>query len=104
MKPAAHPSRSRGHRPHVNARIAGAQAERHDIGQRIELHAERAGRVRQPGDQAVERIEHHRDADEERGRVEVGTRGIDDARVAAEQVRDGEERREQYTPRRKRRG
>ena len=75
------------------------EPERHHVGKGIELHAERARRVREPRDQPVQRVEHHRDADEQGCRVEVGAGRVDDARVAAEQVGHREQRRQQeHTP------
>ena len=95
MKPAAHPSRFERPQPPGERQDRRRQAERHDVGQRIELDAEGRRRVGQPREEAVERVEHHRDADEQRRGVEVAARRVDDARVAAEQVRDREQRRQQ---------
>ena len=91
-RPAEAPQRPQAPREREDRR---REAERHDVGERIELDAEGRRRVGQPGEEAVERVEHHRDADEQRRRVEVGARRVDDAGVAAEQIRDREQRRQQ---------
>ena len=61
-------------------------AERHDIGERIELQPELAGRPGEARDAAVERVEHHRDADKRRRNRVLATHRVDDARVSTEQV------------------
>ena len=52
----------------------GRHAERHDVGERIELDAESRRGIGEARDEAVERVEHHRDADQQRRRVEVAAR------------------------------
>jgi hypothetical protein len=71
------------------------QTERHDVGKRIELDAERRRRVGEAREESVERIEHHRDADEERSGIEVGSCRVHDAGVSAKKVGDGEQRRQE---------
>ena len=66
-------------------------AERDDVGQRIELHAELAGRAGHPRDAAVEHVEHDREADERRRGLELAAHRVDDAGVAAEHVAQREQ-------------
>ena len=61
-------------------------AERHDVGQRVELEPERARGAGHPRDAPVQHVEHDRDANEERGGVELAVHRVHDAGVAAEQV------------------
>ena len=51
--------------------------------------------MRQAGEKAVERIEHHREANEQRRGVEIGAGRVHDTGVAAIQIGDSEQRREQ---------
>ena len=64
--PAAHPTLPSSDSPHANASTRRRQTERDDVGERIELDAERARRVGHPRDAAVEHVEDERDADERR--------------------------------------
>ena len=95
MKPAAHPSRPERPQSPRERQDRRRQPERHHVGQRVELDAERRRGVGQPREEPVQRVEHHRDADEQRRGVEIAARRIDDAGVAAEQIRDREQRRQQ---------
>ena len=69
----------------------GRHAERDQIGERIELHAEIARRAGHARDAAVEHVEHHGDADERRRRRELAAHRVDDAGPAAEQVGEREQ-------------
>ena len=77
-----------GHSPQVNARIAGARPNDTTSASESSSTPKADVRVGQARDEAVERVEHHRDPDEQRRRVEVAARRVDHAGVAAEQVRD----------------
>ena len=70
-------------------------AERDDVGQRVELHAELARRAGHARDAAVEHVEHHRDADERRGGLQLAAHRVDDARPATEQIGEREQARQQ---------
>src|SRR5258708_1982075 len=65
------------------------------VGGGRERHAERGGRLGEAGKEAVQRVEHHGDADEDGRRVEVAARRVHDAAVTTEQVADGHQRRQQ---------
>src|SRR6185503_15613699 len=61
-------------------------AERNDVSERVELHAEGAGRSRHPRDPAVQHVDDDRDADEGRRLFQLPSHRVDDAGVAAEHV------------------
>jgi hypothetical protein len=67
------------------------EAERDDVGERVELQAEGAGGVGHPRDPPVEHVEDERDADERRGGDEIAAHREHDAGVAAEHVADREQ-------------
>ena len=73
----------------------GRDTERDHVGQRVELHAERARRAGHPRDPAVEHVEHEGETDEQRRRGQLPAHRVDDARVAAEHVRHREHARQQ---------
>ena len=66
-------------------------AERDQIGERIELHAEFARGPGHARDAAVEHVEHDGEADERRRCRDVAAHRVDDAGPAAEQVRKREQ-------------
>ena len=66
-------------------------AERHDVGERVELDAERARRAGHARDAAVQHVEDDGDADEHRRLLEVVAQRVDHAGVAAEQVAEREQ-------------
>ena len=73
----------------------GRHAEGHEVGERVVLLAELRGRVGQPRDAAVERVEHGRDDDRGRPRSRRCRGSRHQMReVPAEEVADGEERRQ----------
>ena len=76
--PAAHPRRFSGHRPQVKARIAGAMPNDTTSASESSSTPKAVEEFRQPRDEPVQRVENHGDADEERRRIEVGTRRIND--------------------------
>ena len=94
-KPAAQPQLPSAVSPHENVRMAGRDAERDDIGQRIELHPELTRGAGHPRDPAVERIQHHRDADERRRHGVFAAHRVDHAGVSAEHVAERHQARQQ---------
>src|SRR5207247_1943627 len=70
-------------------------AERDDVGERVEFEAERALGAGQPRDSAIEHIERDRQADEERRGLKLLPHRVHDARVAAEHVSEREQARQQ---------
>ena len=68
-KPAAQPETAERRQPPREREDRRGDAERDDVGERVELHAEVARRAGQPRDPAVEHVEDDREADERRRRL-----------------------------------
>ena len=66
------------------------RAERHHVGQAVVLLAEGALRVGHPRHAPVQAVEHHRDEDRDRRRLEAHVHRLHDRVEAAEQRRSGE--------------
>ena len=67
--------------------IAGRDAERDHVRERVEFDAELAGGSRHPRDAAVQHVDDDGETDERRGLLEFAAHRVDDAGVAAEHVR-----------------
>ena len=90
-KPTAQPEAAEREQSPLKREHRGRHAERDQIGERIELHAEVAGRAGHARDAAVEHVEHHGHADERRRGGELAAHRVDDAGPAAEEVGEREQ-------------
>ena len=93
--PTAHPRRPSGCSPHENDRIAGAMPNEITSASESSSMPKSLDGSGHPRDAPVEHVEHHREADERRGDMELAAHRVDDAGIAAEHVGDGEHARQQ---------
>jgi len=69
----------------------GSDAERHEVGQRVQLAAEGAGDLGAAGDVAVDRVEHGRDRHRGEGRAQPSVSGEHERHEAGREAAGGQQ-------------